>query len=200
MFPTTVSPARASGLASFDIGLAASAIPVDEDAPYWQHAVSGEITTSGYLVLPRLVASKGLGFATVSGSYAKLSSSDATVLGGSIDVPIIRGSVASPELAVRASYATLSNVEDYEARVYGAEIFISKGFGPITPYAAAGRMRADTEATVHLTATQDVRLAFEGDVNRITAGVRISLLAPKLAFEVTKAEVTSYAAKISFGF
>lgn len=200
MFPTPVGPARASGLASFDIGIAAAAVPVDEDAPYWRRAVSGEITTGGFLVAPRLVVSKGLGFVTVSGSYAKLTSSDIKVWGGTVDVPVVRGGVATPELAVRGSFATLSNVDDVQAKVYGAELFLSKGFGPITPYLAAGRMRGTAEATVHVTPTQDRSLSFEGDINRVTAGVRISLLAPKISVEVTKAEVTSYAAKVSFGF
>ena len=201
IFPTPVQPARSTGLLGFDIGIAATAVPVDRNSAYWQHAVTNDFTTHGYVGVPRLVASKGLGVATVSGSYAKVSSSGIKTYGGTLDVPLLRGSLAMPEIALRGSYATVTGATDFRAKVYGLEAFISKGFGPVTPYGAIGRMRTDTSGTIHLSPTlPDHRLAFKGDINRYTAGVRFSLLAPKIAIEVTKAEVTSYAAKVSFGF
>lgn len=201
IFPTPVEPARATGLAGFDIGVAATGVKVDRDAAYWKHAVSNDFTTNGYVGVPRLVASKGLGMATVSGSLARVTGSGITVLGGAVDVPVIRGTVASPELAVRASFATVSGAGQYDSKVYGLETFVSKGFGPVTPYAAVGRMRADSTGTIHPGGPlPDRKLAYKGDVNRMTVGVRVSLAVPRIAIEVTKAEVTSYAAKVSFGF
>src|SRR5689334_5101707 len=41
IFATPVQPARAGGIASFDVGVAATVVDVDEKASYWQHAVSG---------------------------------------------------------------------------------------------------------------------------------------------------------------
>ncbi len=201
IFPSPVSPARASGVLGFDVGIAATAVKVDRAASYWQHSVDKDFTTHGFVGIPRLVAMKGLGAATVSASYAKLSNSGIKTLGGAVDLPLIHGSIAMPEIAVRGSYATLSGVNEFHAKVYGLEAFISKGFGPITPYAAVGRMRADTTGTVRLPTLLPSRpLSFKGDINRLTAGVRISMLVPKIGIEVTKAEVTSYAAKVSFGF
>ena len=83
----------------------------------------------------------------------------------------------------------------------GVEIFIAKGFGPITPYAAVGRMRADTTAQRISSDPLVLQLPLEhqSDFNRYTAGVRISLMVPKIVVEATQAEERSYAAKISFG-
>ena len=201
IFPTPVQPARSSGLLGFDIGVAATAVKVDTSAPYWQHAVTNDFTTHGYVGVPRLVVSKGLSVATVSGSYAKISSSGVSTWGGALDIPLLHGSIVMPEVALRGSFATVSGSPDFDAKVYGLEAFISKGFGPVTPYGAIGKMRADTNATIRFGGgLPDRTLAYKGDFNRYTAGVRLSLLVPKIAVEVTKAEVTSYEAKVSFGF
>lgn len=177
---------------------------VDTSAPYWQHSVGNDFSTGGYVAVPRLVASKGFAAGTISGSYAKVNSSNIKTWGGALDLPIIRGTLATPEIAVRGSYATLSGAGEYNLKVYGLEAFISKGFGPVTPYGAVGRMRSKANASVILGAAPPgqgtLELSDQSNVNRYTAGVRISLLVPKIAVEVTKAEVTSYAAKVSFGF
>jgi hypothetical protein len=143
IFATPVQPARTYGMLNFDVGVAATAVSVDEKASYWQHAVGSDITTSGYVTVPRLVVSKGLGFATISGTYAKIADTGAKTWGGALDIPIIRGSIARPELAVRGSYSTLTGIDVFKEKTYGLEAFLSKGFGPVTPYVAYGRMRTD---------------------------------------------------------
>jgi hypothetical protein len=201
IFATPVQPARTGGVLGFDVGVAATAVPVDTNASYWQHAVSpnSDLIRHGYIGVPRLVASKGLGFATISGTYAKVQNSDAKTYGGTIDVPVVRGSLVTPELALRGSYATLTGVDAYSLKTYGAELFLSKGIGPVTPYGAIGRQRTNATGTI-TGVTPNVTLTDTSNFTRYTAGVRFSLLLPKISVEVTKAEVTSYAAKISIGF
>ena len=194
IYATPVEPASARGLLGFDIGIAVTAVPVDTTATYWQNAVRDDFTVSNHLAVPKLVVSKGLSLATVSASYAKAPDSDISIIGGAIDVPVIRGGIAVPSLTVRGAYSQLQGVENFEAASYGVEVFVAKGFGPVTPYAAAGRMRADTTAARSVAA-----LVHESDVNRFTVGLRISLMIPKIIVEATQAEERSYAAKISFG-
>lgn len=172
-------------------------VAVDTNAAYWQHAVpaGSNFTRGGYLAVPRLVASKGFGFATISGSYAKVSDSAIKTWGGAVDVPIIRGTIATPELAVRGSYSQLSGSANFDAKTYGAELFLSKGFGPLTPYGAVGKMRVDGHGSVGTHSLTD-----QANLTRYTAGVRISLLLPKITIEASQAEERSYAAKISIGF
>lgn len=149
-----------------------------------------------YAAVPRLVVTKGLGAMTISASYAKFSNSGIKTYGGAIDVPIIRGTIATPEIAVRGSYATISGIDVLKLKTYGLEAFISKGFGPVLPYAAYGRMRTDSRGTI----TPALSLRDRGDDTRWTLGVRLNLLVPKFAVEATQAVRRSYAAKVSVGF
>jgi hypothetical protein len=203
VYATPVAPARTSGLLGFDIGIAATVVKVDTSAPYWRNAVSnaGAFETNGYVGVPRLVASKGFGSGTISASYAKLNDSGIKTYGGALDLPIFRGGLMAPELAVRGAYAVVKGVDVYDLKTYGAEIFLSKGFGPVTPYGAVGRMRSDARGIIPATVfTPETTIRDRSDINRYTVGVRISLLLPKITIEATQAEVRSYAAKVSIGF
>jgi hypothetical protein len=198
IFATPVMPARATALLGFDIGIAATALQIDKNASYWLHSVpaGSDFVHGSYATVPRLVLSKGFGAGTISGSYAKFSNSGVKTYGGALDLPIIRGTIATPELALRGSYATVTGVSVLKLKTYGLEAFLSKGFGPLTPYAAYGRMRTDSRGIV----TPTFSLHERGDNNRYTLGLRLSLLVPKLAIEATQAEQRSYAAKLSVGF
>lgn len=198
IFPTPVQPARSTGLLGFDIGIAATALRIDKNASYWLHSVpaGNDFVHGSYAAVPRLVVSKGFGVGTISGSYAKFSSSGIKTYGGTLDVPLLRGSVVMPEIAIRGSYATISGVDVLKLRTYGVEGFISKGFGPLTPYAAYGRMRTNSHGFV----APQFTLVDHGDNDRFTLGLRLSMLVPKFAIEATQAEQRSYAAKISVGF
>jgi hypothetical protein len=198
IFPTPVQPARTTGLLSFDIGIAATALRVDTNSAYWLHSVpSGSNFVHGsYAAVPRLVVAKGFGAGTISGSYAQVSNSKIKTYGGAIDLPIVRGTLVSPELAVRGSYGTITGVDVFKLKTYGVEAFLSKGFGPLLPYIAYGRMRTDARGFI----APSVTLNDRGDNNRLTVGARLSLFIPKFAIEATQAEQRSYAAKISFGF
>jgi len=204
IFATPVTPARATGILRFDVGIAATLVAVDTDASYWRHAVpaGNDFSRNGYVGLPRLVVSKGFGAGTISGMYAKVNDSGISTWGAALDTPVFRGTVATPEIAMRLSYATLRGVDVFKLKTYGAEAFISKGFGPITPYAAIGRQKIDARGEYPPIPTTVAlpELRETGSFNRLTAGVRISLLVPKLVIEATQAEVRSYAAKISVGF
>jgi len=86
--------------------------------------------------------------ATISASYAQFSNSGVKTYGGALDVPIIRGTLVTPEIALRGSYATIAGVDVLKLKSYGLEAFISKGFGPLMPYGAIGRMRTDSRGTI----------------------------------------------------
>jgi hypothetical protein len=203
IFADPVQPARASSVLGFDVGVAVTAVKVDTGASWWQHSVpaSSDFTHNGYAGVPRLVASKGFGAGTISATYAQVSNSGIKTYGGAVDVPIIRGSVVTPELALRGSYSTLTGIDVFKLKTYGVEAFLSKGFGPVTPYVALGKMRSDATGRIDgVSILPFPTLEDSTDVTRYTAGVRLSLLLPKLVVQVTKAQVTSYSAKISLGF
>lgn len=193
-----MQPAGASGLLRFDVGLAATAVKVNPNATYWQRAVNKDITVGGdYLAVPRLVVSKGLSGATVSGSYAKVQGSNASILGGSIDLPVVNGGVVKPTLALRGTYSTLRGIDVYKLNTYGLELFLGKGFGPVTPYGGVGKQRSDATGTIPQT---KITLRDKSTLTRYTAGVQFNLLLLRLVVEATQAEERAYGAKISVGF
>ncbi|HYI08675.1 MAG TPA: hypothetical protein VEK57_06365 [Thermoanaerobaculia bacterium] len=205
IYATPVEPAGSRGLLGFDIGVMATAVPVDTNATYWTRSVTDDFTISDHVAVPRLVVSKGLSVVNIAVSYAKVPDTDISILGGSLDVPIINGGLVKPTLAVRGAYSTLQGVEELDLTTYGVELFLSKGFGPVTPYAAIGRARTDAEGRPFTGiptggAVPVEPLVDEFDSNRITVGVKISLLLPKFVIEATQGEERSYAAKVSFGF
>jgi hypothetical protein len=195
LYATPVEPAHARGLLGFDVGVALTAVPVDVDSSSWRHAVGDDFTISDYLAVPRVIASKGLGVATVTAMYAKVHDSDIDMWGAVVDVPVIDGGIVRPTVAVRGAYSKLGGVDSLDLKTYGIEAFISKGFGPITPYAAVGRERSESEGRITATNVLHDR----SEKNRITLGAKLSFFIPKLVFEVTQSEERSYAAKVSFG-
>src|ERR1051325_355986 len=198
IYPTPVDPARARGLLGFDIGLAVTAVPIDPAAGYWQHSVPDDFTIQDYLAVPRIVASKGLGPATIYATYGRAQSSDLTTWGGALDYAIIHGGILRPTLAIRGAYSKLQGSDAFDLKTYGAELFLSKGIGPVTPYIAAGRMKIDATGSVGVPTTVAIPLHDDSAFNRYTVGVKLSLLIPKIVFEATQAEKRSYAAKVSF--
>jgi hypothetical protein len=201
IYASPIQPAGASGLLRFDIGVAVTGVEIDENASYWTRAVGDDWSTGGYVGVPRLVVSKGLGSAAISGSYARLGDSDITTYGGSLDVPIIDGGFVKPTLAARATYSTLKGEDIYDLNVYGVEAFLGKGFGPVVVYGGYGQMRSDAKGTIPATTnTPAVHLTDKSTFDRMTLGVRINLVVPKITIEATQAEVRSYSAKVSFGF
>ena len=199
IYHTPVEPARAGNLLRFDIGIAATAVPIDPESSYWQRSVGDDFSVSDHIVVPRLVVSKGISIATLSASYAKVQGSDIQMIGAGLDIPILNGGLISPTLAVRGSYSQLQGVDEFDLKTYGVELFLSKGFGPITPYAAAGRMRSDATGRIDVPDDEVEPLRDQFDQNRFTVGVRLSMLLPKIVVEATQGEERSYAAKISFG-
>jgi hypothetical protein len=199
IYASPVDPARATGFLGFDVGIAATALQVDTSADYWNAATNADVTVGDYLVVPRLVVRKGISKATISASYAKVPDLDVQVWGAGLDIPIIDGGLIKPTLALRGTYATLRGVDAFDAKTYGAEIFLSKGIGPVTPYAAIGRMRVDSSGTISTVGTASRTLHDQVDMNRVTVGVRLSLLVPKIVIEATQADERVYSAKISFG-
>jgi hypothetical protein len=201
IYATPIEPARARGLLGFDIGIAATAVPVDPNALYYQHATNDDFTYSDHVAIPRLTASKGLSFGTISAMYAKVPDTDITVWGASYDMPLTSGGIATPTIALRGAYSQLRGVENYDLKTYGVELFVSKGFGPITPYGAVGYARHTAEGRVFRGPSPLPQPEFsdEGNMNRYTLGVRISMFIPKLVVEATQGEERSYAAKISLG-
>src|SRR3954465_5246745 len=103
IYADPIQPARASGLLHFDIGIGATLVKIDQNASCWKKCVRNAIIVrGGYVGVPRLIVAKGYGGGTISASYAKISDTGVKIYGGGMDVRLIRGSIATPEVSLRA--------------------------------------------------------------------------------------------------
>jgi hypothetical protein len=134
-----VSPAEPYGITGFDIGVEVSAMKLDDE--YWKHAINGG-DVPGYAIIPKLHVIKGLPFGIDVGLvYSQVPETDIKCLGGEIKYAFMKGSAATPAVAVRGTYTQLFGVDQLDFKTYGVEATISKGLGfgiKLTPYAGIG--------------------------------------------------------------
>ncbi len=192
-----LAPAEPLGLLGFDLGIEFMAVKIDNDDAFWT-AVNPDLPS--YLAFPKLHAQKGLPFGFDVGLvYTKVPSSNIGMFGGELKWAILKGTIATPALALRGSYTTLTGVDNLDVSTYGADLSVSKGFGPFTPYAGIGQVAVNTgtDAT-----------AFGGgalDDESVSAthafiGAKLSLLMLSVVAEADLAEVPSYSFRLNLSF
>jgi hypothetical protein len=185
-FPN-LATAVPTGLPGFEAILALGGPQVDTSASWW-HEVDAH-TLGGVLYGQRLILRKGLplnfdvGFQTgqVAGEH---------FWGGEARWALLAGGTVSPALAVRASYSELSGAP-FDCDVAEAQVFISKGFAVVSPYAGLGYRRASARATFgEPNATSH---SAESTRSTLTIGARVTLFPlVRLVGEVRKASESSF--------
>jgi hypothetical protein len=192
-----VAPAEPLGLLGFDVGVEITAVKIDHNQAFWTLA-SQDIPS--YLAFPKLHAQKGLPFGIDVGLvYTKLPSSNIGMVGGELKWAVLKGTLATPALAVRGSYTTLTGVDTLDVSTYGADVSISKGIGPLTPYAGVGEVwiKSSTDAV------PSVGISIEDESISTThgfIGAKLSLLLLSFAAEVDFSKVPSYSFRIGLSF
>jgi hypothetical protein len=166
-----------------------------ENSQILQRATSDDADTTLYV--PTLRLHKGLpaGF-DIGLTYASVPGSNIRYTGGELRYAILKGGVASPALAVRASVTKLSGVDQLSLDTRGIDISISKGFAFVTPYAGIGRVRVESDP--HGTGG----LASEKfSLSKVFVGFGVNFALLNINFEVAKAgDATSSSLKLGWRF
>ena len=145
--------------------------------------------------------SKGFGFGTISGTYAKISNSGIKTWGGALDTPLLRGGSLKPELALRLlvfdadRHRCLSRRRLTARRSSSAK---ASARSRRTPRSAG--CKSTRAATFPPHAPTAFTLTDKSSLNRYTVGVRLSLLVPKLVVEATQAEQEATRRRSAMGF
>ena len=155
----TLTPAEPMGITGFGIGVFASYLET-ESSGAWQRVIGEDVDEIGRV---GVIAQKGLPLGIdVGASYSWVPDSDVKVFGGEIRYALLDGGVATPAIGLRGSYSTLNGVDEVDFDSYGIEIAISKGFGPLTPYAGVGQVwteiKPDSEFGLDKEKIDDTRL------------------------------------------
>lgn len=189
-----LSPGEPLGITGFDLGIEVTATKL-ENAAIFDNAVTG--TAPSTLYLPKLHVHKGLPFGfDIGASYAGVPDSNIKVWGAEVRYAILKGSTATPALAVRASYSALNGVDQLKLTTTGLDLSISKGFAMFTPYAGIGK--------VWVTSTPDPSTGLveeDFDLNKLFVGVNMNLAVINIAVEGDKTgDATSYGIKFGWRF
>jgi hypothetical protein len=192
-----LAPAEPLGLLGFDIGIEITASDIDENEAFWTD-INSDLPS--YLPFPKLHAQKGLPFGIDLGLvYTQVPSSNIGMWGGEVKWAILKGTIASPALALRGSYTTLFGVDNLDVSTYGADLSISKGFGPFTPYAGIGQIAIKTGTD----ALSDVGVPLSDESVSAThgfIGAKLSFLMLSLVAEADFAAIPTYGLRLNLSF
>lgn len=187
-----MQPAEPYGSIGFDIAVEASGVRLAHET-LWRRAGVDQST----VVLTRVSATKGLplGF-DIGGFAATAPGTGMRAYGGQLRYALSEGGIATPAVGLRAAVTRLEGVTQLDATTRSVDLSISKGFGPLTPYAGYGRVWAEA------TPARDTGLADERiDGARAFAGLRFSLLLLEFGLEAERMhDATGYALKAGFAF
>lgn len=189
-----VTPGEPLGVFGADIGIELTS--TDAESELFELAGSDATEVIDTLLVSRLHVHKGLPRGLDLGAFVgAVADTDLTVVGAEARLALLRGSTLTPSLGVRLAASRLQGTQALELDNYSAELVLSKGFLPFTPYIGAGLVR-----TVG-TAANDERLE-DVSVNqeKLFAGLNVNL-GVNLAFEADiTGDYTTYSAKAGFRF
>lgn len=131
----SLTPAEPVGITGFGIGVFASYVPTD-DAGAWDRLIAEDVDEIG---LVGVVLQKGLPLGVdVGATVGWVPGADGRVFGAELRYALVEGGIALPAVGLRASYSKLGGIDQLDYDSYGLDLSVSKGVGPLTPYAGVG--------------------------------------------------------------
>jgi hypothetical protein len=186
-----LQPAEPLGLFGFDIGVAATDTKLENSADY-AAAFSGSS-----LVVPTVRAYLGLPLNfDVGVIYGAVPDSNIELWGGELRYALIPGGTATPAVALRASYTSLTGVDTLKLDTTSVDLSISKGFALFTPYAGIGYVwvQSTPQGVPSLT-------AYDFSMSKYFVGLNMNFVFMNVALEADKTGgVPSYGIKLGFRF
>lgn len=190
-----LAPAEPLGVLGFDMGVEVTGVKISAGSSFWEKAVA-DGKPPDYVILPKIHVQKGLPFGIDLGAiYAVAPGTNISLYGGEIKWAFLKGSIVSPAAAVRGSYTTLAGVDDLDATTYGLDASISKGFGPLTPYAGLGNVWIKTKENAGL-GLSDVSTS----VTKLFVGAKLNILLLGIVLQADFSDIQMYSARANISF
>lgn len=180
------------GIAGFDFSFNAGATQVSHKAA-WQSATGNSVSTVPFADVR---VSKGLPFGIdIGGLYSFVPGSNIHLYGVEGRYAILDGGIAEPAIGLRAAYTHLTGVDNLSFNTKTLDVSISKGFGPVTPYAGVGEVWTNStpDASTGLVGKSFSDTEFFAGLT-FNLGVHLALEYNHLAGN------TTYSLKFGFGF
>lgn len=185
--------ASSEGITGFDVGLNLGSTQVGHQTA-WE-AATGKSSVSS-VPFADIHISKGLPFGfDIGGEYSTVPSSNISEYGLEGRYAILDGGIAEPAVGLRAAYTHLTGVDKLSFNTTSLDVSVSKGFGPVTPYAGVGE--------VWTSSTPDASTGlskYSASNTEVFAGLTFDL-GVHMALEYNHlAGNTTYTLKLGFGF
>jgi hypothetical protein len=190
-------PAKALGITGFEAFAEASYDDTFDEQPFFPGAVDGDLD-AGILSVARVGIRKGLpGHVDLGVSLAEAVGTDLRLATAEVQWAFVDGGAVSPAVALRLTGTRTQGGGAFTLDQAGVEVLASKGFPLLTPYIGGGvvtsRARLDRSGGLSdLSETHTQPIAY--------AGLRLSLLIPKITAEIQRGETTQYAVRVALGF
>lgn len=140
------TPAEPLGFPGFDLGIAVTGAKLNNQA-IAELASSDSVNST--ILIPTLRAHVGLPLRfDVGAMYAWVPDSDIRYYGGELRFAIVKGDSVTPAVGLRGSFTKVTGVDQLDLETRGLDVSISKGFGPLTPYAGIGKVWVDSTPNV----------------------------------------------------
>jgi hypothetical protein len=198
-----LAPAEPLGgtLPHFDLGVEVTSASIDKNASYWKkiESVPGNDAIPSSVVMPKVHLQVGLPIIPIDLGivYATVPGTDVKYTGYELKWAILKGGVATPAIAIRGAYTTLSGVNDMDISTKSADLSISKGFAMFTPYAGYGMVGIESKEKSNLVTLQDESLQ-EG---KGFIGCKLTFFPfMNLVVEADFAKVNSYSGRLNIHF
>jgi len=189
-----LAPAEPLGLLGFDLGVEVTAAKIDGNDSFWTKLIP---EAPSYLPFPKLHLQKGLPFGIDVGViYTKVPSSNIGMFGGELKWAILKGTLATPALAIRGSYTALTGVDRLDVSTYGADVSVSKGVAFLTPYVGVGQVWIKSSSDAPGLNLRDESIS----ATRGFVGLKLSLLVLSFAAEADFSKIPLYSLRASLSF
>ncbi|MGH8373401.1 MAG: hypothetical protein ACRETO_11820 [Gammaproteobacteria bacterium] len=185
--------AAPEGITGFDISVNGGWTKVAHTSA-WNVATSNNDITGVPFADVRI--SKGLPFGIdIGGEYSTVPGSNIKLYGVEGRYAILEGGAAEPAIGIRAAFTHVTGVDNLNFNTKSLGVSISKGFGPLTPYAGIGEVWTNSTPDAS-TGLQNVSF----NNAEIYAGLQLNF-GIHLALEASRvASNTTYSLKLGFGF
>lgn len=188
-----LAPAEPLGITGFDIGVEVTAVDIKENEDYWDKM--GDFP--GLLPVPKIHAQKGLPLGIDIGVvYSKVPDTNIQLIGGEVKWAALKGTIATPAVALRGSYTKLLGVDNLDLETIGYDASISKGIAMFTPYAGVGQVIINSEPKNVGGLLKDEEIT----ETKYFVGVKTKLLLLTVTAEADFAEVPAYSLRVGMGF
>lgn len=186
-----VGPAEATGAVGFGLGLVTTYTPVGDE---WKNVSGTDFSGVG---LVGLQVTKGLPLGIDLGAfYSSAPGTNISAYGVEARYAFLPGSAVAPAIALRLAYSATNGIDDFDLSSKSADVSISKGIGPVTPFAGIGYVKgsADPDPSFGLKESKV-------DEAKYFAGVRLSLGLLEFTPQVGRmGDTTTYSARFGFSF